>query len=366
MTATRRAFLQAGLALPCAPLAAPIAQRPTPRKGRLLVLGGTRFLGPPIVRAALAAGFEVTLFNRGRSNPGLFPECEHIQGDRDLGTLDGLKGKRWDACIDTSGYAPLHVTAACELLRESLGHYVFVSTVSVYPDQSAAVVDENTATGTVTPEQVAAAGTIREGSANYGPMKAECERTAERAMPGRVTVVRPGLIVGPEDNSDRFTYWPVRAARGGETLAPGDPDAEVQFVDVRDLGAFCFQVAVDRPGGALNAVGFRGRLSLGELLAACKAQGDTGCSFTWVDEAFLLEHKVRPYTELPLWLPKGRRGHFSNDKAVAAGLRFRPVADTIRDTLEWHRTRPADHAWRAGLKPEREQELLRAWHGRGR
>lgn len=357
---TRRAVLGAGLALPLGGLLLPHRSFPV-RAGRLLVLGGTRFLGPPIVRAALAAGWEVTLFNRGRSNPGLFADLEQIQGDRDTGNLDGLKGRKWDACIDTSGYAPRHVQQSCELLADAVAHYVFVSTVSVYPDQSAQNVTEDTPTSSVTPEAIAAADTIREGMAQYGPMKAECERAAERAMPGRVSQVRPGLIVGPEDNSDRFTYWPVRVARGGEVLAPADPDGEVQFVDVRDLGAWCFALAQARTAGAFNAVGFRGRLSFGELLAGCKVCLNTAASFTWVGEEFLLQQKVRPYTELPLWLPKGRRGHFDNQRAVAAGLTFRPVADTIRDTAEWAATRPADHRWRAGLTAERERELLAAW-----
>ena len=362
---TRRALLGAGLALPLSSL----LQDPAPaasKKGKLLVLGGTRFLGPPVVREALAAGWEVTLFNRGKSNPGLFAGLEHIAGDRDAGTLDGLKGRSWDAVVDTSAYAPLHVTQACELLRDHVARYVLVSTVSVYPDQSAANVDENTATSVPSPEAIAAATTIREGSANYGPMKAECERAAERAMPGRVSVVRSGLIVGPDDSSDRFTYWPVRVARGGEVLAPGNPDAEVQFVDVRDLGAWCFRLALAPAAGVFNAVGFRGRLSMAELLGGCKVAFDVDCRFTWVDDEFLAANKVRPYTEMPLWLPKGRRGHFDNKKAIAAGLTFRPVAETIRDTEAWHRTRPQDYKWRGGLTAAREGELLAAFGQRAR
>jgi 2'-hydroxyisoflavone reductase len=365
MHTTRRTFLITSLGLPLAAVrSAPwvLSRRP----GKLLVLGGTRFLGPPIVRAAQAAGCEVTLFNRGRSNPGLFKDLEQLEGDRDTGNLEALKGRRFDAVVDTSGYAPRHVQQACELLRENVQHYVFVSTVSVYPDQSAAVVDEQTATSQPTAEAIAAAATIREASAQYGPMKAECERTAERIMPGRVTIVRPGLIVGPEDTSDRFTYWPVRIARGGEVLAPGDRDAEVQFVDVRDLGAWCFALAAARTAGTFNAVGFRGRLSMGDLLGGCKVTLNTEAALTWVDDAFLKANKVRAYTEMPLWLPQGQRGHFDNKKAVAAGLAFRPVAETIRDTVEWHRTRPADYKLRAGLAAEREAELLRAWAGRAR
>jgi len=359
---TRRSFLATGLVAPTTSL---LAGHPAPpRAGRLLVLGGTRFLGPPIVESALATGWEVTLFNRGRSNPGRFPKLEQIAGDRDAGNLDGLVGRAFDAVVDTSGYAPLHVQKACELLRDRIAHYVFVSTVSVYPDQSAANVDESTPASTLTPEQIGAATTIREGSANYGPMKAECERAAERAMPGRVTVVRPGLIVGPDDASDRFTWWPARVARGGEVLAPGDGTAEVQFVDVRDLGGWCFDLAARRVVGTFNAVGFAGRLSFAELLGGCKCALNTDCSFTWVDETFLLDNKVAPYRDLPLWLPKGRRGHFDNRKALAEGLRLRPVAATIADTHAWQATRPASHRWRAGLRAEREAELLAAWRSR--
>lgn len=369
MRPTRRSVLAAGLslpisaALPAAPAAA-ADRRGARAAGTMLVLGGTRFLGPPVVQAGLDAGYTVTLCNRGKSDPDRFKDLELLEVDRDVGDLTPLRGRKWDLVVDTSGYAPLHVQATGEALRDQVGHYVFVSTVSVYPDQSAAVVDETTATSSATPEQIAAAKTIREASANYGPMKAECERAIERAMPGRVTIVRPGLIVGPEDSSDRFTYWPARIARGGEVLAPDDPDAEVQFVDVRDLGVFCFELGAQRKTGVFHGVGFRGRLSFGELLGGCKCTLNTDCTSTWVDEDFLRANKVRPYRDLPLWLPRGQRGHFSTEKAIAAGLRFRPVAETIRDTEAWQRTRPVDHAWRAGLAADRERELLAAWRKR--
>ena len=363
-TLSRRAVLGAGLALPFA--AHLTATAPPARANKLLVLGGTRFLGPPIVRAALAAGWEVTLFNRGKSNPELFKDLEQIEGDRDAATLDGLKNRKWNACIDTSGYAPLHVQQSCELLRDAVSHYVFVSTVSVYKDQSGANIDETTPAPLPSAEEIAAAKTIRQGSAKYGPMKAACEAAAEAVMPGRVTVVRPGLIVGPDDSSDRFSYWPMRIARGGEVLAPADPDAEVQFIDVRDLGEWCFRLAGGKPAGVMNAVGFRGRLSFGELLGGCKVVLNTEASLCWVDEEFLRANKVRPYMELPLWLPKGQRGHFDLQKAMAAGLTFRSVADTIRDTEAWLRTRPADYKWRAGMTPEREAKMLRDWAARGR
>lgn len=331
------------------------------RKRKLLILGGTRFLGPAIVDVALAAGHEVTLFNRGKTDPNRYKQLELRVGDRDTGDLASLKTGSWDCVIDNSGYAPSHVQATAELLRDRVQQYLFVSTISVYADTSAELVGEDTKLATVSDEVAAQTKTIREASRYYGAMKARCEQAAERAMPGRVAQVRPGLIVGPEDNSDRFTYWPVRVKRGGEVLAPGDPDREVQFIDVRDLGAFCVRLAETGKCGVWNAVGLPMRLSMQELLHACKAAENADARFTWVSEEFLVEHKVRAYTEMPLWLPRAQRGHIDNSRARKDGLGFRPVADTIRATLDWFATEPADRKLRAGLGVEREQELLAAW-----
>lgn len=389
MSTNRRQFLAGLAALPATALPATVlpaavsgvspgvgrpvggeARRGGTRSGRaksLLVLGGTRFLGPPVVEAALAAGWDVTLFNRGKSNPELFPDLERLRGDRDTGDLSALKKRSWDAVVDTSGYVPAHVQQSAELLAEAVGRYVFVSTVSVYADQSAAVVGEDTAVAKISPDVVAKVTRIRQVGRHYGPLKALCEQAAERALPGRVANVRPGLIVGPRDSSDRFTYWPARIARGGEVLAPGTGEQEVQFVDVRDLGAWLFRLAAGSAPhelGVSNAVGFVGRVSMQELLHGCKIVSGADCSFTWVDEPFLLERKVRPYRELPLWLPQGRRGHFANARAQAAGLSFRPIGDTIRDTLAWHATRAPEHRWRAGMKAEREAKLLAEWRQR--
>lgn len=331
------------------------------RKRKLLILGGTRFLGPAIVDVALAAGHEVTLFNRGKTDPNRYKQLELRVGDRDTGDLASLKTGSWDCVIDNSGYAPSHVQATAELLRDRVQQYLFVSTISVYADTSAELVGEDTKLATVSDEVAAQTKTIREASRYYGAMKARCEQAAERAMPGRVAQVRPGLIVGPEDNSDRFTYWPVRVKRGGEVLAPGDPDREVQFIDVRDLGAFCVRLAETGKCGVWNAVGLPMRLSMQELLHACKAAENADARFTWVSEEFLVEHRVRAYTEMPLWLPRAQRGHIDNSRARKDGLGFRPVADTIRATLDWFATEPADRKLRAGLGVEREQELLAAW-----
>lgn len=362
MLSTRRGFLAAGLG---GSLLAAASPQPL-RKRKLLILGGTRFLGPAIVDVALAAGHEVTLFNRGKTDPGRYKHLELRVGDRDTGDLASLETGTWDCVIDNSGYAPAHVQATAKLLRDRVQQYLFVSTISVYADTSAELVGEDTKLATVSDEVVAQAKTIREASRYYGAMKARCEQVAEQAMPGRVAQVRPGLIVGPDDNSDRFTYWPVRIKRGGEVLAPGDPDREVQFIDVRDLGAFCVRLAEVGKCGVWNAVGLPMRLAMQELLHACKVAENADARFTWVSEEFLVEHKVRAYTEMPLWLPRAQRGHIDNTRARKDGLTFRPVADTIRATLDWFATEPADRKLRAGLTAEREQELLAAWAKRGR
>ncbi len=371
---TRRGFLGAGLALPLAfnlgamPASRAARDRNNPGFGKkLLILGGTRFLGPALVAAAKARGFEITLFNRGKTAPDMFPELELIKGDRDKDELDGLRGRSWDMVVDTSGYVPGHVRAAAELLKGKVGFYAFISTVSVYADQSAAVVGEDTPVAKVEPEVVAKARTIRQASrANYGGMKALCERAAEKALPGQVANIRPGLIVGPNDNSDRFTYWPVRISKGGEVISPGDPDQEVQFIDVRDLAAWTLDLSLREQAGVFNAVGFEGRLSMQELLHGCKiVLGANDCRFTWVTDEFLSEHGVRPYIEMPLYLPKGIRGHFDVSKAIALGLETRPVAETIRATFDWHQRERPNHVWRrAGMREQREQELLAAWHAR--
>jgi 2'-hydroxyisoflavone reductase len=367
---TRREFLRAGLgtgaALALSPglFAAPApCFRPPAAPKKLLILGGTRFLGPQVVRAAQEGGWHVTLFNRGRSNPELFPELEKLRGDRDRNDLDALKGGRWDVVVDTSGYVPAHVRAAAEILADRVGLYVFISTISVYADPSVENLDEEAPVLTLEPSEIEAVRTMREVSRHYGALKAYCEKAAEEVMPGRVAAVRPGLIVGPEDGSDRFTYWPVRVKRGGEILAPGVPDGEVQFIDVRDLGEWTVTVADRQVTGTYNAVGFRGRLSMEELLHGCKIVTGSEASFTWVSESFLQENQVRPYLEMPLWLPDAYRGHVDNRRAIARGLAFRPVGDTIEATLAWHEAnRGPDHEWtRAGMKPDREAELLAKW-----
>jgi 2'-hydroxyisoflavone reductase len=323
----------------------------------LLILGGTRFLGRYLVEAALRDDHRVTLFNRGLSGPDLFPEVETIKGDRD-GDLSALRGRRWDAVIDTCGYLPRVVRASAGLLADAVDHYAFVSSISVYPDDIGPGADEDA------PVQELEDPAVEEVTGEtYGGLKALCERAAEEEMPGRVLNVRPGLISGPHDPTDRFTYWPRRVAAGGEVLAPDRPERQVQFIDVRDLAGWMVKMSAEQQTGTYNATGPAYELRMGKLLEECEAVGGEA-QIVWVSEEFLEENGVEPFTELPLWVPREYAGMQAVDcgKAIAAGLTFRPVSETIRDVLEWDSKRvEADPA--AGLKPERERELLSAWHG---
>ncbi len=364
---TRRSFVTAAgaaLAVPALPplpadRAAPHAVAPDGLS--VLVLGGTGFLGPHFVRAALARGHRLTLFNRGRTNPDLFPDLEKLQGDREKGELQALQGRTFDAVIDTSGYVPAHVEATAKLFADSCRHYQFISSISVYPafGQQAIEVDEQSPVGEVDDATVAKVETIRQSMPFYGPLKARCEAAAAAALPGKVANLRPGLIVGPGDPTDRFTWWPVRVDRGSEVLCPGDPDAPVQVIDVRDLADFMVRCMEGSVAGTFNAVGFPGRVSMAEFLGACKCATANPVTLVWGSEEFLTAEQVGPWMEMPLWLPRAGRTYAQNARAIAAGLTFRPLADTIRDTLHWARTGRGDRPFaRTGLKPEREQELL--------
>jgi len=364
MATTRRTFLSSVAAAGAAfPLAARAAAPPT-RPLKLLILGGTAFLGPHFVRAAKARGHEITLFNRGRTNPELFRDLEQLRGDRDKQELDALKGRKWDAVLDTSGYVPGHVQQAASILKDHVGHYQFISTISVYGsfDQRPELVDETAKTAQVPQEVVDKVKTIRQSFAHYGAMKALCEQAAEQEMPGRVSNIRPGLIVGPLDRSDRFTYWPWRIDRGGEVLCPGDVDGHSQFVDARDLADWMLHCIEQNVTGVHNAVGFAGRTELSEVLSACKCATSSEARLTWVSEEFLGENRVRAYAEMPLWIPRAGRRMVQNGKAMEKGLKFRPIADTIRDTLEWAKTERGDKPFRSGMRPEREKQLLAKWH----
>jgi 2'-hydroxyisoflavone reductase len=323
----------------------------------LLILGGTRFLGRYLVEAALGGDHRVTLFNRGLSDPDLFPEVETIKGDRD-GDLSALRGRRWDAVIDTCGYVPRVVRASAGLLADAVDHYTFVSSISVYPDNMGPGADEGA------PVEELEDPTVEEITGEtYGGLKALCERAGEEEMPGRILDVRPGLISGPHDPTDRFTYWPRRVAAGGEVLAPDRPELRVQFIDVRDLAGWMVKMSAEQQTGTYNATGPAYELRMGKLLEECEAVGGDA-KIVWVSEEFLEENGVEPFTELPLWVPREYAGMLAVDcgKAIAAGLTFRPVSETIRDVLEWDTNR-AEPDLAAGLEPEKERELLSAWHG---
>lgn len=326
----------------------------------LLIIGGTRFLGRALVEEARAAGHSVTLFNRGRTNPSLFADVEQIRGDRD-GGLDALAGRRWDAVIDTCGFVPRLVHDAAGYLARAVEHYTFISSLSVYAEPLDEGIDETAPLATM-PDEALEEVT----GETYGPLKALCESAATTQMDGRALLVRSGLIVGPHDSSDRFNYWPARIARGGEVLAPVSPDYGVQFIDVRDLAGWTLRATEERLTGPYNVTGPVRPLPISRLLHTARDLTGSDARFTWVDDAFLIAHEVAPYMELPLWVPAEYGGFncFSIEQALAAGLRFRPLEDTVADTLAWLATRPADHVWRAGLPADREAELLHAWHMR--
>ncbi len=326
----------------------------------LLVLGGTRFLGPAVVEAAKRSGWRITLFNRGKSHPDWFPDLEHLHGDRN-GDLKSLEGRSWDAVVDTSGYVPRLVKDSATLLAPRVRQYVFVSSISVFASLAKPGADE------ASPVAVLPDPTVEKvDEKTYGGLKALCEKAAEAAMPGRVTNVRPGLIVGPDDATDRFTYWPVRVAKGGEVLAPNRPEDAVQFIDVRDLGSWIVKCLDTKTVGVFNATG--NPVPVGTLLETCKAASGSDARFTWVDAAFLEAQKVSEWSDLPCWVsPAGEDAggnKVSNAKAVGKGLVFRPLRETCADTLAWFRKQPAERQakLRAGLAADRETAVLAAWH----
>ncbi|MGZ4400108.1 MAG: NAD-dependent epimerase/dehydratase family protein [Gaiellaceae bacterium] len=317
---------------------------------KLLVLGGTKFLGRGVVDAALAGGSEVTLFNRGKTNPELYPEAETIRGDL-TGDLDELRGRSWDAAVDLDPtQLPRHTGRRTELLRDAVGHYVFVSTISVYAEPSRPIAESSPLIEPPVPEPDAFA------MEQYGGLKVGSERVVQEVLDKRAAIVRPGLIVGPHDPTDRFTYWPRRLAEGGEVLAPGKPTQPVQLIDARDLGRWLVHVAQARIAGVFNATGPAEQLTLGELLQRIAP----GASLVWVDDQRLLDAGVQPWMELPLWLPgDDDTGMLQADisRAIAAGLTFRPLEETARDTLEWSLEAGEQ---RPTLTRDKERQLLEA------
>jgi 2'-hydroxyisoflavone reductase len=304
---------------------------------RILILGGTGFIGPHQVRAARDRGHTLTLFNRGRTNPGLFPDIETLNGDRN-GDLRSLEGRRWDCVIDNSGFEPAQVKLSAALLKNSVKQYLFVSTQSVYASRAIIDQDEGGAVGQ--------SGVEEQEWTGYGPLKARCERELREAMPKAFTIVRPAVIVGPGDASDRFTYWVQRIDRGGEVLAPGLPDDPTQFIDVRDLCEWTIRLVENGTMGMFNATGPGSPLSVAGLMYGLRAVTTSPVSFTWTSHEFLAAQKVRPFSDLPLWMvPAGATAGFMRMSARAAkdaGLTYRPLATTAADTLAWWKTEPAE------------------------
>jgi 2'-hydroxyisoflavone reductase len=381
LAATRRSFLalssgaMLAASLPRAQQQepSPAARKPAPGKKKILVLGGTNFLGPAVVEAALANGHEITLFNRGKTNPGLFPQVEKLHGQRrrprpgkpkdPAQDLKALEGRSWDAVVDTSAYYTGEVEDMGKVLAGKVGQYVFISSLSVYKtlEQDATPVDEQSPLCECADKYTVDMGPNYE---NYGALKRYCEEAASAAFPGQATLVRPGYIVGPNDPTDRFTYWPARFLRGGECLAPGTPDNDLQFVDVRDLGLWIVHLIEQGIMGPLNAVGFDGPISVAEFLHTGKGTLNHTCTFTWVDDEFLEKNGVSAWGEMGCWTPKAKNGHCSNARAIAAGAKFRPIAETIRDTAAWVKNGRGDRKWAAGMTAEREKELLAKWKAR--
>jgi len=326
---------------------------------KVLIFGGTGFLGRHIVEAACSVGHEVTLFNRGKSHPELFPELEQLRGDVDGGS-EILRGRSWDVAIDTCSMFPRVVKSLTTLLADTVAHYTYISSTSVYANFDHVGIDEHYPVSLLEDENIE-----EDKPQYYGGLKALCEKAAESSMPGRVLTIRPGLLVGPFDASDRFTYWPYRIAKGGEVIAPGNRDQSVQFIDVRDIADWIVHMIQKKQNGVYNAKGpFPHPLHMQTLLEECKAVSKSDAKFVWIDENFLLEHEVAPYRDMPLWVPSDMIGFatVSSQKAIAHGLTYRPLAETIRDTLTWNASRPIEDEMKAGLKPDREQELLQIWY----
>ena len=340
---------------------------------RILILGGTGFTGPFQVSYALSRGHKVTVFNRGKTHPGELPkEVEQLVGDRN-GQLDALKDRKWDVAIDNPTSVPVWVRDAAQILKGNVERYVFISTISVYADTSKPGTDENAPLAKYTgPDAMKETreSILASNYALYGPLKALSEQEAEKWFPKKTLIIRPGLIVGPRDETDRFTYWPVRIDRGGEVLAPGDPKDPVQFIDGRDLAEWVIRMVEQRETGIYNATGPEKTLGVGEMLEGIKTANKSKANFTWVSTDFLQEQKVQPWSDIPVWVPpkgeEGGMGRINIQRALGKGLTFRPLAETARDTLAWFKSQSTERQAKvkAGLSAEREAEVLAAWHKR--
>ena len=376
MRSTRRDLLKFGtLAAAAAALpsfASPGAAMATVAKAakplNILILGGTGFTGPFQVNYALARGHKVTLFNRGkRPSPEWPGEVEQLHGDRNTGDLKSLAGRKWDVCIDNPTSLPFWVRDAAKVLKGNVGHYMFISTISVYADGSRHGIDENSPLAVYKGKDAMAETqeSLRADMENlYGSLKALSEAEVRKHFGERSTIVRPGYIVGARDETDRFTYWPLRVAQGGEMLVPGDGQDPIQIIDGRDLGEWMIRLAEAKAYGIFNAVGPAYTLTTDAMIHGCQAVTANGVQLTHVTPKFVEEQKI----ELPIWVPRADNpyagyGTVSNARALAAGMTLRPLATTVEDLLAWFRSLPAERQAkpRAGITREKEAELLAAW-----
>ena len=340
-------------------------QGPAATPLKILILGGTGFIGPWEVRAAQARGHEVTLFNRGKSRPDLFPDLERLVGDRDPVKGEGLRalaGRKWDVVIDNSGYYPRMVASSARLLAESVRQYIVVSSISAYADNSVENSDESAKVATM---ENPALETMGPNYEYYGPLKALCEQAAEAAMPGRVAVVRPGYIIGPGDSSHRFTYWPLRVRTGGDMAVPGAPTDPVQVIDARDLAEWIVHLAEENITGVFNACGPDRRLTMSDVLKACISATAAQPTVHQIDNLEFL--RAHPKAQFPIWAPyEGDTLGFhtcSNRRAIAAGLKFRPLEDTIKATLVWFDQLPEEAREKvlSRIGSDAEQGLISCW-----
>lgn len=325
---------------------------------KILVIGGTIFVGRHIVEAALERGHEVTLFNRGRTETGLFANVERIVGDR-FESLDKLVWRNWDVIIDTSAYVPRAVSKSCDALKLNCESYTYISTGSVYKDKSKIGINEDHET--LVPKDP---DSLEWSDETYGEMKSGCEVVVQKTFAERALIIRPGVVVGPYDPTDRFTYWPVRVKEGGVVLAPSTPDRPVQFIDGRDLGEWTIRLIEAKATGVFNAVGPDYRLTMAKLLNECKLVTNSNAEFVWVSDQQLLQHNVEPWSEMPFWIPENSdsvgMALRDNNKAIRSGLKFRALHETITDTLKWWQREKAGSELKAGVSREREAEILSA------
>jgi 2'-hydroxyisoflavone reductase len=338
---------------------------------KVLILGGTRFLGKALVEEALKRGHEITLFNRG-TNKETFPEVEQLIGNRD-NDVTQLENRKWDVVMDTCGFAPHQIKKIAAVLGDNIEHYTYISSISVYKDWIPLNIAEDYHLQSIPPENILK--DVEEGKISpyefYGALKKLCEAEAEKHWPGRVLQIRAGVLVGPFDYSDRLSYWLQRVIQGGKILVPGRSDRPVQLIDVKDIATWAFDMAETRKAGTFNVTGPDYELTIEELLNTCKAVTNGNAEFVWADEQFVLNHKIQPWTEMPFWIPehfplegesepwKGA-SFFCVEKAVNVGLSFRPLEETINDVYQWEKTRQ-DSERTKGISREREQELLETW-----